>query len=542
MNPASMPQVAIPRSRWIQEFNHSGSFLHGDLIPLDCFPVLPGDDFSVKKGIIELIMSTPIVPVMGNIKMKVCAFFVPMRLVWEHTEEFFGANKTSAGPQTTIYTIPQWSIYSSTIGAYSVSHYLGKPVCTPDAAKVTAGYGLVSCLKERGYWTIWSDWYRAQQIQAPFITSMVDGPGIGNIAGTWKNLGSLPAKVCKQIDMFTAATISPQYGQAVELPLGSYAPVFATSPSNFVAGSDQHLRLSLSTGGTKTQDLSVGQKLSTRDSSDNVVNSGFNLIADLSQATAAKINDIRYAFQLQKYLEASNYGSRFFEVIAVHYGTTSPDSRLQRPEYLGGKTCPVVIRTVLSTAGYDVGTNQKVGQPGASSITMIDISGLFSKGFVEPGYVYILGSTTHERSYTQGLLQEDTKSSRWEIYSPEFANLGDQAILKKHLMVNGDASDDEVFGYQGHWDEYRYRRNRVSGVLDPAVSGSLSYWTLADNYSTRPLLSSSFIEENRDCISRVLSTGATGPDYIFDCYIQYATTREMPMYAIPGLVDHFGAL
>jgi hypothetical protein len=364
-----------------------------------------------------------------------------------------------------------------------------------------------------------------------------DGPYIGSIGGGNKYFNADPAKCCKQWDMFTAATTAPQYGAAVSLPLGTYAPVHFQNDN---PGASMNLGSQLELGVTLPPAGYV-DNLIVRDNNTGTVGP-LNVLADLSQATAAKINDIRYAFQLQKYLERANFGSRFFEVLAVHYGVTSPDSRLQRPEYLGGKTAPIVVRTVLSQAGYDAGTNQKVGQPGASSITYIDISGLFSKGFVEPGYVYIMLSTNHERLYSQGLMREDTKADRFEFYSPEFANLGDQAILNKEIMVTGDASDEQVFGYQGHWDEYRYRKNRVSGLLNPAAPNSLNYWTLAENFSSRPSLSESFIVENRDAISRCLVSGATGPDYIGDFFIQYAATRELPLYNIPGLIDHFGAL
>lgn len=549
MNPASNPSIAIPRSRFMQEYNFSASMLHGDLVPLDCFEVLPGDDFTVKKCAKEIIMSTPIVPIFGNIKLKVCAFFVPSRLLWDHFEEFFGANKTTAGPQTTTYLIPRSSVFRTGIPKYSVSHYLGKPYCVADQTKVLQ-YGIVSQMKERGYWFIWSEWYRAQQLQNPVLLNKADvsptsaGAAfrIGNRDGNYINFASMCAKVCKQYDIFTAATISPQYGSAVELPLGTFAPVMGGQ-----LGSNNDM--------TPIKNLS-NQYLGTLDDSPLGPSGGWAvaqasggsgattamLYADLSAATAAKVNDIRYAFQLQKYLERANFGSRFFEVLAVHYGITSPDSRLQRPEYLGGKSAPIVVRTVLSQAGYDVSSSQKVGQPGASSITFVDLSGLFSKGFVEPGYVFILASTNHERLYSQGLLQEDTKFDRFEFYSPEFNNLGDQAIKNKHIMLTGDASDEGVFGYQGHWDEYRYRLKRVAGDLDPNVPNSLDFWTLAEKFPSRPSLSASFIEENRDCISRCLVTGAAGPDYIFDFYCEYQATREMSMYAIPGLIDHFGVV
>ena len=563
MNPASNPSIAIPRSRFNQEYNFSAAMFHGDLVPLDCFEVLPGDDFTVKKSGIEIIMSTPIVPIFGNIKLKVTAFFIPMRLVWRYTEEFFGANKTSAGPQTTTYLIPRYSVYQSGIPKYSVSHYLGKPYVAQNTT--IKNYGVVSVLKERAYWLTWSEWYRAQQVQNPFIlntdnVSPYSASGlakIGTLNGANVYMDHLPAKVCKQYDIFTAATLSPQYGSAVELPLGTYAPVIGSSTLHSVGSDGVKFAQATNTYSTKPSALGFAasqsdankiaiypdSNLTSGDPGDNIFNVGAtNLVADLSTATAAKINDIRYAFQLQKYLERSNFGSRFFEVLAVHYGVTSPDSRLQRPEYLGGKSCPIVVRTVLSQAGYDASSSQKVGQPGASSITYVDISGLFSKGFVEPGYVMILASTNHERVYSQGLLQEDTKFDRFEFYSPEFNNLGDQMLKKKHVMLTGDSSDEEDWGCQGHWDEYRYRMKRVGPGLDPAEPNALDFWTLGEKFTSRPSLSASFIQENRDCLSRCLVTGATGPDYIFDFYCVYQATREMSMYAIPGLIDHFGVI
>lgn len=538
----AMPSVAIPRSRFRQDFDHVSSWNHGQLIPIDCFEVLPGDDISVHKAAAEIHMSQPIVPIMGNIRMKCIAMFVPMRLLWEHTEEFYGANKTSAGPQTNSYQIPHVSLFGDNITEDSLSHYLGKPIVSKDAAKVTAGRGQASYLKERGYYFCWSEWFRHQQLQNPVIVNTGDANGIGSIGGVAIGLDHAPMNVCKQVDYFTQATLYPQYGAAVELPLGNYAPLHTGSEYTLngnVALSDG------SNGGTLIVNNSgdLHQSINSYAPSSYPANvNTTNLYVDLSKATAAKINDIRYAFQLQKYLERSNYGSRFFEVLAVHYGVTSPDSRLQRPEYLGGKSAPIVIRTVLSTAGYSASTGQTVGAPGASSITMVDLSGLFSKGFVEPGYVYVFVFNNHERLYSQGLLREDSKFNRFEFYSPEFANLGDQAVLRKEIYLAGDASDDDVFGYVGHWDEYRYRLKRVSGKIDPQALNPLDFWTLADDYNNAPQLGAAWIEEDRNAIARCLVTGATGPDYIGDFFFEYAATRELPLYNIPGLVDHFGAL
>lgn len=536
---SSMPNISIPRSRWKVPFSHPFTMNHGQLIPVDCFEVVPGDGFAGRYSLV-IRMSTPIAPIMGNIKAKLVAFYVPMRLLWEHTEEFYGANKTSAGYQQTTYKIPATSIFRAGIPVGSVSHHLGKPICSYNAG---SNYGVASVLKERAYWFIWSEWYRAQQLQDPFIMNKGDfvvnvssGQPIGTISGQIRNFASMPAQVCKQFDYFTACTLSPQYGAAVSLPLGSYAPVIGINASGNIAhgftGSD------VSTTGSVPAIGVAGQFISH----DSTSGAAIKFDVDLSQATAATINSIRYAFQLQKYLERSNYGSRFFEMLNAHYGVTSPDARLQRPEYLGGFEFPIVVQQVLSTAGYQAGTSTEVGQPGATSVTAVKRH-LFTKDFVEPGYLMVMLSTTIDgRAYTQGLMREDFLLDRFEHYSPEFANLGDQAILNKEIYLAGDDNDDKVFGYNEHWAELRYRKNYASGLLDPAASGSLNYWTLADNYQSRPSLCASWIVESRDEITRCLVTGSTGPDYICDMYAEYTATREMPVYTIPGLVDHFGVM
>ena len=230
---SSMPNISIPRSRWKVPFSHPFTMNHGQLIPVDCFEIVPGDGFAGRYSFV-IRMSTPIAPIMGNIKGKLCAFFVPWRLLWEHTEEFYGANKTSAGYQTTTYKIPSKSLYRDGVTVGSVSHHLGKPLVTASSSKYN--YGIVSILKERCYNFIWSEWYRAQQLQAPFILSRVDGAygnaNIGSLNGTQVTTRQTPYQVCKQFDYFTACTLSPQYGAAVSLPLGSYAPVIGIASSS----------------------------------------------------------------------------------------------------------------------------------------------------------------------------------------------------------------------------------------------------------------------------------------------------------------------
>lgn len=545
------PNISVPRSRFHMPFNHVTSFNHGKLIPIDCFEILPGDEFKCDFSAI-IRMSTPIAPIFGNIKAHVHAFFVPMRLVWEHTKEFYGENKTSAGYQTQQYQIPANDYGTlSYPDVNSVSHYLGKPCVQDNTGDVS-----LSVLKERGYYLIWNEYYRAQQLQGPVLLNVSDSGLIGSIqAGnndystlTTINFGTLPMNVCKEFDYFTACTTMPQYGSAVTLPLGTTAPII-TASSMHNMGSTSLQFGSSSSGFGSAGVLGVTSAGAVQKGANGAGTIGgtvtySNLMADLSNATAASINSIRYAFSCQKWLERANFGSRFFEMLNLHYGVTSPDARLQRPEYLGGKEFYINIDQVVSTADYSASSSQKVGQTGAISVTGVKGSNLFHKAFVEPGYVYVLISTTHERSYSQGILREDTRSDRFDFYFPEFANLGDQAVLNKEIYFqdSGISIEDGVFGYQEHWAEYRYRPNRISGLMDPALANSLSFWNLGENFANLPTLNNSFIMEDRNALTRCLVSGASGPDYIGDFYFDYIATREMPLYTIPGLIDHFGTM
>lgn len=559
---ASVPNISIPRSRWKQPFNHSTSFNHGQLIPIDCFDILPGDTY--KLDLSSMIwMSNPIRPIFGNITAHISAYFVPMRLVWDYTKEFFGENKTSAGYQSTTYKIPSAYLgyypvngFNGNVVAGSVSHYLGKPI--------TSGINLsnaipVSVLKERAYYEIWNNYYRAQQIQNPVLVSY-GGNGstatIGTLNGSELSFSSLPLQVCKEFDYFTAATLAPQYGPAVTLPLGSFAPVIASGTSlnesnspllwayqgtdSLAIGNNGSAYVGIHDAVDGTPGSTFKQDASIFSNGDSFNITPGNLFADLSNATAATINNLRYAFAVQKYLERSNFGSRFFEMLSVHYGVTSPDATLQIPQRLGHFDININVSTVLSTAGAAVDDSSELGMPGAVSCTASKHH-LFTHAFTEPGYLMILLSTTHERSYSQGILREDMKLNRFDIYSPEFANLGDQEVLNAEIYYDDSSANRDVFGYQEHWAEYRYRPHRTSGLLDPRAPNALDFWVLTDEYASRPSLSPAWIVEDRASISRALVSGENGPDYIGDFYLPYVATREMPLFTIPGLIDHFGA-
>lgn len=568
---AKFPQINLPRSRFKIDFTHKLAMLHGFLTPIDCREILPGDSFDAKKIASLVHMSTPIVPFMDNIDMYVRCFFVPTRLLWENFENFMGANK-GAGYQTVIPVFPACNIGTVKTGTpkqakdltLNLSHLLGKPVQTFGVGTKRVLPKALSVLKERGYFLIWNNYFRAEQLQAEYPVDISDGVVSGtdvdakvlltddtSSASTYDVWNHDLLKVNKKHDYFSSCTLSPQYGAAVTLPLGTTANIVADSTVHDMGNT---MRLG-HTGSTYSGDVlpylvfpSAGAStgFGMLDSSGynpggvgDTINSS-NLVADLSNATAATINSLRYAFAVQRYLERSNYGSNhFYEILAVHYGVTSPDARLQRPEYLGGFHYRINVDQVLNSTGKTDTDQTDLGKKGAVSVTADRHFG-FTKGFVEPGYLYVLAYTKQDRTYSSLVLKEDMKTNRFEFYSPEFANIGDQEVLR--FEIDGSFTSDSVFGYQEAWSEYRFAPSRCSGYMNPDLTGSMPYWSLADSYGAVPQLGSSWIEEDRAAVARALVTGVNGPDFLCDWYIEYTAARLMPVYSIPGLIDHVGSM
>lgn len=573
---SKFPQINLPRSRMKIEFTHKLSMMHGYLTPIDCFPVVPGDTHVMKKIASLIHMSTPIVPFMDNIDMYVRCFFVPIRLLWRGSsvddnsfEKFMGANK-GAGYQQNTPVFPYCTRGNFKTGTVlnvgklrlNLSHFLGKPV--QDFSNQSSWRVLpkgLSVLKERGYYFIWNNYFRAEQLQGEYPVDFGDGQVLGSDTVVAKvlltddviNIGSFNVwdhqllKVNKKHDFFTSCTIAPQYGPSTTLPLGDTAPIIAAldgSGTPVTSDLGGPVIFTDSTGFVQTGNLvsdagALKVGLGSLPSTTDLVGKS-NLVADLSQATAASINSLRFAFAVQRYLERSNYGSNYFyEILAVHYGVTSPDARLQRPEYLGGYHFRINVDQVLNATGKTDNDQTQLGQKGAVSVTADRHFG-FEKAFTEPGYIYILAYTKQDRSYSDMVLKEDIKTNRFEFYSPEFANIGDQEVLRFEL--SGKATTDDVLGYQEAWAEYRYRPSRVSCDLNPGVTGSMPYWTLADDYATVPQLGPTWIQEDRDNVARALATGENGPDFLCDWYYEDLAARLMPVYSIPGLIDHVGSM
>lgn len=579
-NVGFMPDIAYPRSIYGMPKTHKTSWLHGYIEPLHCFMVQPGDSFSLKLSNI-IRMSTPLVPFMDGIVMNVRAVFVPMRLLWTHWEEFIGANK-GAGYQQNTYLFPaqsgvnlskfsSWNDYAN----LSLSYKLGKNLHSiNDVLTNTAQFGIPwSVLKERGYYFIWNKLFRSTQLQAEYSIDLSDGSIFSTGGNNYRVAAVLTSDVSggvplsanvsghkllqvnKMHDYFVDNCLSPQYGESVTIGLSDYAPVVTTDEeSRWLAAKDQPgLRFAETTGGFAF----ASQVLVTNDSAmvsgDGTLQSNpannpnavpINLVADLTHATATTVNQLRYAFATQRWLERANYGgNNYYSIIAVHFGITNPMARMQMPEYLGGVDYNINVNQVTNQSGFAAGTTTVLGEVGAVSVTARKDDFIFRKGFTEFGFVYILAYTKHYRSYGQGIPREDLLvDNKYQLMWPEFMNIGDQKTLIAEIFA-GSQTPSDGFGYQEAWAQYKFFHDTVTGLLNPSLpSGALGQWSLADSYSQEPNLSSAWIKEDRNSISRVLKTGATGPDFIGDFSFKYTASRIINIKKLPGLIDHVGLM
>lgn len=549
-NFAITPSVSISRSKFERPFHHKTSFNLGEIVPLMVDEVLPGDTRSIDLASL-VRMSNPVAPIMDDIELEIFCFFVPNRIVWSNWKNFMG-EAASAGYDSVTPVAPYVTLTagSNEPDAQTIGDFMGLP-------PLTAGHTLkVSALPLRGYVAIYNRWFRDQNVEAPRVLSLADGSD----TTTATHYDDQPLIAYKKSDYFTRALPYAQKGQPVTLSLGTMA-VVKTSSDNLMSSNtipakwdpnmmtiDVPAKMVLgftvsespSSGSVKSGPVDITASSSSQERS--VIGGPTNLYADLTTATAATINQIREAFQLQKLLEKDAlYGTRYWEILYGHFGVRSPDATLQDPEYLGGHRIMINVDQVLQTTGSDVSTpsQNSLGTPGANSVTGSKAS-LFTKSFVEHGFLHIYGVARQvKHTYGQGLNRMWSRFDRYDYYWPEFANLGAQEIKKKELFADTSSTvQEQVFGYQEAWAEYRYHPGRVSGILNPARTGSLDYWTLADKYNSMPSLGTAFLKETRSNLTRSLVTGSNGPDFIADFYFLDTAVRAMPLYSIPGLVDH----
>lgn len=547
-----LPHIDISRSRFDRSSSVKTSFNAGQIVPFYLEEVLPGDTFDVKSSKV-VRMQTLITPIMDNIYLDTYYFFVPNRLVWSHWKEFCGENTESAWIPETEYSMPQITAPAGGWSVGTIADYFGIPTGVANLS--------VSALPFRAYALVMNEWFRDENLCDPLVVPVDDSTVAGVNTGTFVTdvaKGGLPYVAAKYHDYFTSALPAPQKGPDVEIPV-------ATGGTINVVGNGKGLALQtgvgtgvLGVGGTGTMTAMQGIGTSVGGSVTNPVGAANNSVigvpteaqlgSDLSDsgligiqsavAQAATINQLRLAFQIQKFYERqARGGSRYTEVIRSFFGVTSPDARLQRPEYLGGNRVPITVNQVVQNSGTEsTGTPQ--GNVAGFSLTT-DSNRDFKKSFTEHGLIIGVMVTRYDHTYQQGLARLWSRKDKFDFYWPVFANIGEQAIKNKEIYAQGNAEDDEVFGYQEAWAEYRYKPSMVTGEMRSSYEQSLDIWHLADDYSQLPALSDEWIQEDSKTVNRVLAVSDNLANQFFaDIYVRNYCTRPMPMYSIPGLIDH----
>lgn len=559
-----VPRLDITRSRFKRRQDVKLTMNAGQLIPFYVDEVLPGDTFSIDQAAI-IRMTTPIFPVMDNCYMDIYYFNVPCRILWKHFKRFMGENDTGPWVQTQEYTIPQVKITGTKEkpAPYegSILDYMGIPT---KISKDESTAFTVNALPMRAYAMIWQEWFRDQNVDNPAINSTEDATvdykddESKGMDATTPDLeyilqnaytGGRPLPVNKFHDYFTSALPSPQKaGEPVSIPLSGSAPLGMYNPSTgkVTTKSAEMKNIArdaglLSTGSTfNAADWDVGDGPHTNKGlavgkNSQSIYTGITLGADLSAVNATTINQLRQAFQVQKYYEQlARGGSRYREMIYSLFHTKISDKTVQIPEYLGGTRITINMSQVIQTSGTTAESPQ--GNTAAVSVTPYNGS-IFTKSFEEHGFVIGVCCIRHDHTYQQGLERMWSRKTNLDFYYPVFANLGEQAILKKELYLTGTSTDEQAFGYQEAWAEYRMKPNRISGKFRSNATGTLDSWHYGDNYKETPKLSQAWMKEGDSEIQRTLAVD-NEPQFIMDTVIDNTSVRPMPMYSIPGLVDH----
>ena len=518
-----IPKAEIPRSKFDCQSTHKTTFDAGYLVPVYVDEVLPGDTFNLNMTAFARL-STPLYPIMDNMHLESFFFFVPNRLIWDNWQKFMGQQ---ANPADSIsYVVPQQVSPANGYAIGTLQDYMGLPT----VGQVTATKTVSHCaFWTRAYNLIYNEWFRDENLQNSVTVDKGDGPD------TVTNYTLL--RRGKRKDYFTSALPWPQKGTAVTLPLGTSAPVLANGNFKFIGATGVAGDIGYETSGGVNRyvpsTVTPVQNLPLKYDS--------GLYADLSAATAATVNQLRQSFQIQKLLERdARGGTRYTEIIRSHFGVISPDARLQRPEYLGGGSTNININPIAQTSGTNAsGTTTPLGTLSSMGTGLAHNHG-FTQSFVEHGVILGIVAVRADLTYQQGLQKMWSRSTRYDFYFPAFATLGEQSVLNQEIYVTGDTTDTGVFGYQERWAEYRYYPSRISSLFRSTASGTIDAWHLAQKFTAVPTLNTTFIQDTPP-LSRALAVGASanGQQFIFDSFFDVKKARPLPMYSVPGLIDHF---